>query len=76
MTQKQEGTNPLKLSRSVVIDTLSTRITKDIADSLEYIDVHEVIGILELLKATLTTQLVNTMAKRISDAAQGEAIEQ
>lgn len=64
-----------KLDRSAVVDTLASRITKDIGEALDHIDEHEVIGILEMIKISLTTQVLNHTAKLISDAIKGDSIE-
>jgi hypothetical protein len=63
----------LMLSRDAVIDTLSERITKDIADALKYVDQHEVIGILELIKISIATQTLDASAKMMSDEIVGDA---
>lgn len=58
MTQKQEESQELNLSKSAVLDTLSVRINRDVADAYKYIDAHEIIGILELIKISIATQVM------------------
>jgi hypothetical protein len=62
------------LSKDAVIDSLSSRITKDIADALDHVDVHEIIGILEMIKISVVTQTLASSATAISDAVIGDNI--
>lgn len=70
-----KGDSPvLKLSREAVLDSLSSRISKDVNDALEYIDLHEIVGILEMIKISVVNEMLKEAATRISDEIIGNEV--
>ena len=77
LTKQNEGrvdldTPEIKLDRHAVVDALTDRISKDVASALKHIDIHEVIGVLELIKISIGIQTVDIVSKQISDSIIGE----
>lgn len=65
----------LHLDRSIVVDTLTRRMTRDIETALKYVEAHEVVGVLELIKASLVVNIVNLMNTTVGDSIKGENTE-
>ena len=55
---KEEIVLPVK---DEIVATLSRRITTDIGDALKYVEVHEIVGLLEMIKMSICMQVVSTL---------------
>jgi hypothetical protein len=62
-----------QLSNSAVRDTFSERVQRDVVDALKYLDAHEVVGLLDMIKISLVTQSL-TFISKVNKVEAGEEI--
>ena len=51
-------------SKQDILNALSGRMTKDIADALEHLEVHEIVGLIEMIKMSIGMQVVSTIKSK------------
>lgn len=64
--KEEKAASEVPIDKGIIIDTLSSRIAKDVSDALKHVDPHEVIGILEIIKMHIGLQVFNAIAEEVT----------